>query len=726
MLVALIAALVAALIAIVVIAVAFVVRSRTSAPSVGKTKGVRQLDTVGVGSSPFERRTSAKAAREGDVTVSSSDNVAAQKPSDGLTGRFAAMGAAAAAIFGVLAAKLWSMQILGNSEYADAAEQNLYTTVNTPAPRGCIYDMFGTPLVVNEASQTVLADPDVADNRDVVRRLATVLGLPANVVMQRIKDSSAGAQSLRVVASDVRLRDVAFIAEHADAFPGITVEERASRTYPYGALAAHVLGYTGSPSEDDLKANRDGRQILSIDTVGKAGVEASYDQLLAGEHGESKVMVDAAGRRISVMSDVQDSKGSDLYLTIDAKAQYVADAALAKLIAPSGVIGRGTGTSGAVVALDVRDGAVLVMASYPTFDPTNFTGSISEEIMDIYNDRKENKAYQPLNNRAISGQYPAASTFKAFTSLAGLEYGTATETSTWNCTGEWDGFGSGDVQKCWNHDGHGTLDLHGGIVNSCDTVFYEIAKGFYDRGPAGTGELSETALQEYLEEFGFGERTGVDLAGESVGLIPTPEWKAETFRNRPSEASWRGGDYTNMIIGQGDVLVTPLQIAAAYGGVATGQIMKPHVLREVRNGEGETVVTYQPEVVRVPEVNEGHLNYVRESLHDMVRESKSVGPLFEELGIDAAGKSGTGEKAGQDGDTAWFVAYAPYNDPKYVVACVVEQGGGGSATAAPVVAEVMSALIASQEGVSDVEVGRIAGSTGQSVELTVDSSSRTD
>lgn len=725
MIVALIAALAAALIAIVAIAVVFMLRARTSTPSVGKTKSVRQLDTVGVGTSPFESTSAAKAAREGEVTVSTSESAATQKPSDGLTGRFAALGAAAAAIFGILTAKLWTMQILGNSEYADAAEQNLYTTVNTPAPRGFIYDMFGTPLVVNRMSQTVLADPDVADNRDVVRRLATVLGLPVNVVSQRIKDSSAGAQSLRVVASDVRLRDVAFIAEHADAFPGISVEERASRSYPYGALAAHVLGYTGAPSEDDLKASIEGRQILSIDTVGKAGVEASYDAVLAGEHGESKVMVDASGRRISVMSDVQDAKGSDVYLTIDAKAQYVADAALAKLIAPSGVIGKGIGSSGAVVALDVRDGSVLVMASYPTFDPTNFTGAISTEIMDIYNDKKENKAYQPLNNRAISGQYPAASTFKAFTSLAGLEYGLANEGSSWTCTGEWDGFGSGDVQKCWNHDGHGTLDLHGGIVNSCDVVFYEIAKGFYDRGPAGSGELSETALQQYLEEFGFGERTGIDLGGESGGQLPTPAWKQETFRNRPAEATWRGGDYTNMIIGQGDVLVTPLQIAAAYGGVATGQIMKPHVLREVRNGEGETVVSFQPEVARTPEVNAAHLSYVRQSLHDMVQQSPGVAALFAEQGIDAAGKSGTGEKAGQD-DTAWFVAYAPYDDPKYVVAAVVEQGGGGSATAAPLVAEVMGALVKSQEGASDVQVGRIAGSTGQSVEIPVESESRTD
>ena len=169
-------------------------------------------------------------------------------------------------------------------------------------------------------------------------------------------------------------------------------------------------------------------------------------------------------------------------------------------------------------------------------------------------------------------------------------------------------------------------------------------------------------------------------------------WKAERWQNVPSEATFRGGDYTNMIIGQGDVLVTPLQVACAYAGVATGRIMRPHLLKEVRNSEGETVVTYEPVVERTPEVTEAHLAYVRDALHGMVQESHSVGPLFEELGIDAAGKSGTGEKQDQN-DTAWFVAYAPYNDPKYVVACVVEQGGGGSDTAAPVVAEVMGALM---------------------------------
>ena len=271
MLVAIIVAVLAAVIVIVAVAAALALRARRETPSVGRAKGVSELSTVGVGSSPFERRSKAQAAREGDVTVSSSEpGAASKKPSDELGRRFAGLVAAAVAIFGALSAKLWSMQIAGSEAYAQAAEENLYTTVKTPAPRGCIYDTNGEALVVNRPSQTVVADPEVADNRDVVRRLSTVLGLPANVVLQRINDAAAGAQSLRVVGEDVRLRDVAFIAEHADAFPGITVEERSQREYPYGALAAHVLGYTGSPSAARLEEKIEGRDILAIDVVGNA------------------------------------------------------------------------------------------------------------------------------------------------------------------------------------------------------------------------------------------------------------------------------------------------------------------------------------------------------------------------------------------------------------------------------------------------------------------------
>jgi penicillin-binding protein 2 len=722
-LVAFIVAVIAAVVAIIGIAAFFALRARSHSSEVSQTKTVSQVDTVGVGTSSFERRSAAKAARDGEISVNSSENqTTAQTPADSLSARFKGLGIAAAAIFGALGARLWSMQILENEEYAEAAEKNLYTTVNTPAPRGGIYDRNGIALVLNRPSQTVVADSEVSSNTNVIRRLSAVLGLPASIVTNRIKDTTSGAQSLRVVGEDVPLRQVAFIAEHADAFPGITVEERTQREYPYGALAAHVLGYTGAPSEDQLSNPGDGRTILSTDMVGRSGIESQYDDYLAGAPGETMVMVDANGNRISVMSDIKETQGSDVYLTLDAKAQYVADKALADLIAPNGIIGKGKGTKGSIVALDVTNGEVLVMSSYPTFDPTLFTGSFSEELNEKY---QSEEAYGPLNNNAISGQFMAASTYKGFTSMAGLEYGFATQTSTWNCTGKWDGFGTGDVQRCWKSSGHGTLDLHGGIVNSCDTVFYEIGKAFYDHGPNGSDEISETALQDFLHKYGLGELTGIDLAGEAEGRVPTPAWKEEAYRNRPADGVFRGGDYTNMVIGQGDVLVTPLQIAAGYAGLATGKIMKPHLLKEVHNSEGDTVVTASEEVWLTPDVSESNLAYVQDALHDMVQESTSVGPLFKEAGIDAAGKSGTGEKTNEN-DTAWFVAYAPYDDPKYVVACVVEQGGGGSDTAAPLVVEVMSALFESAEGKSKVELGRLAGSTGESVELEISSTSRED
>ena len=711
MLAAIIAAVIAALVAIVVVVLVFFIRSRSAAPKTGQVKQVQQLDTVGVGSSPLSKKSAARSALEGEVRVSDGPTVT-KNPADGLSRRFAGLGVATAAILGTIAARLWTMQVMSGAEYSDEAESNLYTTVSTPAPRGCVYDATGIALVSNRASQTVLADPDVADDNDVVRRLSAVLGVPVNIVRQRINNTASGAQSQRVVADDVRLRDVAFISEHADAFPGVSIESRTVRDYPYGALAAHALGYTGTPTEEQLEALREGRTIEATDSIGMSGIEQYYDDVLAGDHGQRRVMVDAQGNVVSVTSETQPAKGSDVYLSLIASAQYKADSLLASTIAPSGDIGTGHGVAGAIVAMDVRDGSVLVMSSYPTFDPSDFTGGIPQDIWDLYN---TDESHAPLNNRTVNGQYAAASTYKAFTSMAGLNYGFATYSTTWNCTGSWDGFGSGDVQMCWDHNGHGVLDLHGGIVHSCDTVFYEIAKAFYDHGPNGTGEISETALQDYLALYNFGKATGIDVSNESVGRIPTPAWKAEQWRNVPSEAQWRGGDYTNMIIGQGDVLVTPMQIAVAYGAIATGKLMKPHLLKEVRNSQGDVVYTVQPEEIGTPDVNNDHLTYVREGLRGVITDNAAVAEAFSAQGIEAAGKSGTAEHTNTE-DDAWFAAYVPYDDPRYVCCCIIEQGGGGSAVAAPIVAEVLGSIMRAEAGQAE-DVGRVAASSGRSVAL---------
>ncbi len=713
MLESIIAAIVAALVVLVVIVAIAVVRSRrgNETPMVGPR--VSHVDTLAF----------ARDAKDGDGgKVSSTPMEAPGQAVGNLKTRFVALGVLVAGIFGSLTAKLWSLQVLSSSVYEERAENNLFVTVSTPAPRGEILDSTGQVLAKNRSAQTVLAEAEVATDTDVLRRLSAVLGIPFNILRQRAADSSAGAQGQRVLAEDARLRDVAFISEHADAFEGITIEMRTIREYPYGALAAHALGYTGSPTQEQLDGSEEGREILSVDTVGLAGLESKYDNVISGDHGARRVAVDAVGNVVEVVSETLPTKGSDIVLTLDSRVQYVADTALAELIAPGDVIGMGKGVSGAAVVLDVRTGAVVAMSSFPTYDPNKLTGSISEDIWSVYNSED---SYAPLSNRVVNGLYAAASTYKAFTSLAALQYGFADGTSTWDCTGSWDGFGSGDIQKCWNHAGHGVLDLRGGIVNSCDVVFYEIAKAFYDHGPNGTGELSETALQDYLKRFGLGQVTGIDLDNESAGRIPTPEWKTQAFRNRPADGVWRGGDYTNMIIGQGDVLVTPLQIAVAYGGIATGTIMKPHLLQSVRNSQGETVVTYEPEVVMDLDVDPSDLAFVRDALRGVITDNKNPARLFEEAGVQAAGKSGTAEHT-EKPDDAWFVAYAPYDDPKYVAAVVIEQGGGGSEVAAPLVAQLLQATLAADSGTSDVVPQRLVGSTGQVVEYKGTSGERED
>ncbi|MBP5313571.1 MAG: penicillin-binding protein 2 [Eggerthellaceae bacterium] len=647
-----------------------------------------------------------------------------EKPSESLRSRFLGFGGVVGAAFIGLVARLWSLQVINEQAYAKKASQNLQATAYTIAPRGCIYDTNGIGLVKNRAILTVLANADAAANLDTQRRLSAVLGIPLNIVRKRMKDTSTGSRDQRVVATDASFRDIAFITEHSSAFPGITVETRTVREYPYKGLAAHVLGYSGIASRADLESTYEGRDIKPNDLVGKSGIEAAYDGILSGDHGVRQMTVDALGNVLSVNSETQATKGSDVYLTINAFVQYVCDKALAATVAPKDeTIGTGHGVAAAVVAMNVNDGSIIAMASYPTFDPSNFTNGISSDIWELYN---KPESHAPLNNRVVNGMYGAASTFKAFTGLAGLEYGFATTEQSWKCSGKWDGFESGEIKNCWSSRGHGTLDFYRGVVVSCDVVFYDIAKEFYKASRTNGGNLSNTAIQEVLERYGFGRKTGIDLLGESSGRIPTPEWKAEYWRNVPSEAIWKGGDLTNIIIGQGDVLITPMQLAVAYGAIATGRVIKPHLLKEVHNAKDEVVITAKPEIVAIPKVETEHLEWMRQALRGVAVENSDIAKMFNKYGIAAACKTGTVEHTNK-GDDGWFACYAPFNNPKYVVVAVVEEGGGGAAVAGPIATQVMDAVLRADDGSLDPYLSAIAGSKGKCLEnLDTRTSGRTD
>jgi penicillin-binding protein 2 len=571
------------------------------------------------------------------------------------------------------------MQVVSGAAYASQAEENRMREVTTVAPRGRILDRKGRELVTNRATLAVVAPASTATNARLLARLSALLNVPVADLKERIGSRKEAALALRVVAIDVPQSAVAYLSEHSAEFPGIEVQARAVREYPQGRLAAHVLGYTGEISES---------QILSpefegydpTDTVGKAGAEASFERVLQGDRGMRRLEVDASGQPRRVVEEIAPEPGRDVVLTIDSKVQRVAEQALAQAMVDAHRQNYHKARSGAAIALDVRTGEVLALASAPSYDPTVFLGGVSEKE---WRSLTSTSSEYPLTNRAISAQYPAASTFKAFTGLAGLQNRLTRQWKVYNCQGRWTGMGKQWAKWCWNHAGHGTESFVAGISDSCDVVFYEIGYAFYkDRGEK---------LQKTVRTFGYGSKIGIDLPGETDGRIPDAAWKKSFNEDYPEYQRWLPGDTVNMAIGQGDLLVTPLQVAATYGGIATGQVMKPHVLKRIQDADGDAVLKAKPEVAFTPAVSERNLAIMRGALRNVTTEGTARG-VFRGMRTPVAGKTGTAQVAGKD-DYAWFVGYAPADNPKYVVAVVVEQGGHGGSVAGPAARQILSALL---------------------------------
>ncbi|SJZ51460.1 penicillin-binding protein 2 [Olsenella sp. KH1P3] len=596
----------------------------------------------------------------------------------------------AGSIIAVLLGKLWTMQLVSSDEYSAQAESNRTRTISVDAPRGRILDRNGVELVNNRASLTVAAKSDVVQDEVEMQLLGNLIGMPKMAVKRKIEDSSGGAQSLRTVAVDVSRRVVAYIGEHPYVFEGVSVEQKTQRHYPQGNLAAHVLGYVGTVSSEQLDASKksDSEAAISYssgDIVGQAGVEYQYESVLQGVKGEQTVYVDASGAVLSYSGSVEARSGSDIVLTLDSKIQSAAEESLQSWIKKRHESGAPDCYGGAAIAMDVTNGEVLAMASAPTFSPSVFVGGVSS---DDWNQLSSESAHNPLLNRAVSGQYPSASTIKPLSTFAALDYGIANTGSTYNCTGYWTGFGSGFGQYCWQRSGHGLMTLQTGITFSCDVVFYEIGKGFfYSDTPNG--------LQDTFRKWGLGSKSGIDLPAEASGRVPDADWKWNYFTSSDDTArSWQGGDNTNLVIGQGDILVTPLQMLCAYAGIATGgTIWRPHVLKGVKAAVGDgSSVDYKTEVARTADEDSSYMDLVHRGLVGVVyEESESQAVHFTNMSVKVAGKTGSAQTSTEQ-PTGWFIAYAPADDPKYVVGCVMESSGFGSEGALYVVRDILGAL----------------------------------
>ncbi len=607
-----------------------------------------------------------------------------------LSSRLVGLSVAVGAIFATLFARLWSMQLVSSDEYAERAESNRTSTVYTQAPRGRILDRNGVEIVTNRASLTVTAQADVVDDEVEVQLLANLIGMPAQAVRRKLQDTSAGYQSMRTVSVDVSRRVVAYIGEHPDVFPGVTVEERTLRAYPLGSLAAHVVGYTGTVTADQLESSKSGDATAigyrSGDVVGQTGIELEYESVLQGVRGEQLVYVNAHGDVVGLSTTIEPQRGSDLVLTIDAAIQAQAEASLKRVV--DDLTTEELRASGSAVVLDCTNGEVLAMASYPTFSPSVFVGGISSSDWD---DLQAESANYPMLNRAIAGQYPPGSVIKPLTAFAALDNGIATPSSSWVCTGWWTWSGNQSDpggMKCWQESGHGGINLADGITFSCDVVFYEIGKGFY------YSKDNPEGMQETFREYGLGQKTGIDLPGEEVGRVPDAEWKWDYFKSlgySDEDATWQGGENCNIAIGQGDMLVTSLQMAAAYCSIAArGPMWRPHLMKGVRARIGEGLVSeYRCETTRDIKEDDSYRALVESGMEGVTyRESASQASHWTSLDVTVLSKTGTAEQQSSEGNVGWFCSFAPAEDPKYVVCANVDGADWGATTAMYVVRDI--------------------------------------
>ena len=618
--------------------------------------------------------------------------------------RVGILGALALAVFAVLFFRLWSLQVLSGAEYLDAAQNNQLRLLRVEAPRGPILDRDGRILVSNVAGTAVqLSVADVPRKRrhEIVTRLANLLDVSAVELAREVDDAGADPLTPITVKTSVSEAQVQYLYEHQAEFPGVRIAEAFQRDYTYGALAAHLLGYVGEISAEELKRfRREG--LRGGDRIGKSGIEAAYDSYLRGRAGLEQYRVDSLGRPVSQRSVRQETQaGLALRLTIDTQVQRAAELALQYGIDLAHQDDHWAAKGGAIVALDPRDGAVVAMASAPTYKPSLFTGKPDlEKLAPLLNEEAAERANRPGFNRATAGEYPAGSTFKPVTALAGMQEHVFSAYESIQCTPV--AYYGLDRQKFvnWNPFVNKAMTLPEALAQSCDTYFDEIGNRFYERGSEG-----RVRLQQWARRFGFGKSTGLDIGGDSPGLLPTPDWRRRSFTTDWDRA-WNPGHSIQLAIGQGDLLVTPLQLAAFYAMLANGgNIVTPHLVADVEqpgNGKGSpagavVLRRFAPRAPQPSGVDPVALDAVRDGLYSATHSASGTSSgVFANYSVPISGKTGTAEKivnlpgypAGHLEDQSWWCGWGPSDNARLVVCALIENGGHGSTAAAPAALKV--------------------------------------
>lgn len=595
-----------------------------------------------------------------------------------LESRLPALAVGISLVFAIFVVRLFQLQVIEGDDLRQRSQRNSVRTVRLEAPRGDIADREGRVLAATRPAFVLQVIPhDLRQPRRTFAALGSLLESdPAGLrALVGVRKGRARFQPVELVG-DLSDEGRARVEEHRFALPGVVVDPKPRRHYVHGELAAHALGFIGEIQKEQLETRRYA-DYRAGEVIGQSGVESLLQAHLRGRSGGRNQVVDVAGRVVDELDEVEPVPGGSVRLTLDLDLQRAAEEAFAEADPDA------SARVGALVALDPRTGDVLALVSKPSFDPNDFAGGIDVETWQ----RLNTDEWRPMQNRAISGQYPPGSTWKSFVAAAGLEAGVIDPDEKVFCPGH---FRLGRrVYRCWKRGGHGYVDLHQALVQSCDVYFYQ----------AGLA-LGIDRLAYFARGFGFGRTTGIPLGHERAGLVPTSAWKERRFAE-----PWVRGETVSAAIGQGFDLVTPLQLAVGYAAIANGgRIVEPRLVLRRTARDGAVVEAPAPAERGTVPIAPEHLARVREALAGVVQESGGTGGRSRVPGVRVAGKTGTAQVVGLEHteeleedeverrlrDHAWFAAFAPADAPEIVVTALVEHGGHGGSAAAPIVQRVLA------------------------------------
>jgi penicillin-binding protein 2 len=591
--------------------------------------------------------------------------------------RIAVLGGVAVALFAVLFFRLWSLQVLDGSHYLAEAQNNRTREYRVLAPRGDILTRDGEVLVDNRTSLALLLSTDKLPSDPAAEaKELTELGQLAHMSLKKVRRTIREQEEVAAGAPITLRRDVGydlvyFLEENQGRFPGVSVQRIFVRHYPDGSAAAHVVGSVGEISEDELEEPKY-KSLEPGDEIGQSGAEGVYDKYLRGTPGVTRVQVNALGQPTpggQLLSEAP-TPGDNLVLTLNPAVQAAGEAALAE-----------RGLPGAFVTMNIKNGEILGMGSFPTYDPEILAHPTQKQVDALYND----PIAAPILNRATESAYPTGSTYKIITALAALENGVITPQSVIQDNGLIELAG----EKFKNAGGasYGPLTLVPALQVSSDVFFYELGLRMWDKN----------YLQQWSHELGIGRPTGLDLGNESEGLVPSKKWRDELFANEETERPWSAGDNVQLATGQGDLQTNPLQLGIAYATLGTGgTVPTPHVAKEIEDAAGRVIKEFEFPTRRHVKIDPDSRQEILEGLHEAAQvDPGTAAGVFGGFPVPIAGKTGTAERPGH-ADQSWFAALAPYPDPRIVTIVTIEEGGFGAESAAPAALQILEAYFNKQ------------------------------